>query len=315
MYTQFFGLKEDPFRLTPDPRFLHLAQPHSEALSGLLEGILMRRGIMLFTGPIGTGKTTLLHAALQILSEKHGSFKGLRSAFIVIPTLSANEFLEAILDEFEIPAAGKSKPARLQALHRMLLQTYRENSLAVLLVDEAHLLGPELLEELRLLSNIDTYGGKLLQIVLAGQPELLPALRRKEMAALQQRIGTRCSLRPLTLVETKAYIGERLHIAGLLDQTYFNSASIEVIHTLSRGVPRVINLICDGCLRLAARLGRKQITPAMVEDAARTLDLVMKDSSSEKDSATAAGPDSPAFQSAVDSLIHAMKQALRASQE
>jgi general secretion pathway protein A len=315
MYTKFFGLKEEPFRLTPDPRFLHLAQPHRDALTTLLESVLMRRGIMLFTGPIGTGKTTLLHAALRILSEKPGMHERLRSAFIVIPTLSSEEFLEALLDEFEVPSAGKSKPARLQALHHMLLQTHREDGLAVLLIDEAHLLTTELMEEIRLLSNVDTYGGKLLQIILCGQPELLTALRRKEMAALQQRIASRSSLRSLTQAETQAYIAERLRIAGLLDQTFFTASSAETIYYLSQGVPRVINLLCDGCLRLGARTERRHIRPEMVEEVAESLELNLKETATEAMLVPAPETQAEVLQSAVDVLIHAMKQARQKGQE
>lgn len=315
MYTKFFGLKEEPFRLTPDPRFLHLAQPHRDALTTLLESVLMRRGIMLFTGPVGTGKTTLLHAALRILSEKPGMHKRLRSAFIVIPTLSSDEFLEALLDEFEIPSVGKSKPARLQALHHMLLETHREDGIAALLIDEAHLLTPELLEEVRLLSNVDTYGGKLLQIILCGQPELLTALRRKEMAALQQRIASRSSLRSLTQAETSAYISERLHIAGLLDQTSFTPPAIETIFSISKGVPRVINLLCDGCLRLGARTERRHIRPEMAEEVAESLELNLKETGTEAMLVPSPGTQAEVLQSAVDVLIHAMKQARQKGQE
>jgi len=315
LYTKFYGLKEEPFLLTPDPRFLHLAQPHREALTSLLESVLMRRGIMLFTGPVGTGKTTLLHAALQILSEKPGMQKRLRSAFIVIPTLSGDEFLEAVLDEFEVPSAGKSKPARLQALHKMLLETNRADGLAVLLIDEAHLLTPALLEEVRLLSNVDTYGGKLLQIVLCGQPELIPALRRKEMVALQQRIASRSSLRPLTQPETAEYIVERLHIAGLENQTSFTARAIEVVYFLSRGVPRVINLLCDGSLRLGARTERRHIQPEMVEEVAVALELNAEEPPAEGIIIPGSDVEPEVLQSAVDVLIHAMKQARRSGRE
>jgi general secretion pathway protein A len=307
MYTKFFGLKEEPFRLTPDPRFLHLAEPHRDALTSLLEGVLIRRGIMVFTGPVGTGKTTVLHAALRILSDKPGMKDRLRSAFIIIPTLTGEEFLEAILDEFEIASAGKSKPARLQALHHMLLKTHREDGFAVLLIDEAHLLTPELLEEVRLLSNVDTYGGKLLQIILSGQPELLTALRRKEMAALHQRVACRSSLRALTQAETQAYIAERLHIAGLLSQTSFTAQAIEVIYYFSHGVPRVINLLCDGCLRLGARTDRKFIRPEMVEEVAEWLEIGTRETVSDSMLVPSTELQAEVLQSAVDVLIHAMK--------
>jgi general secretion pathway protein A len=315
MYTKFYGLKEEPFRLTPDPRFLHLAQPHRQALTALLESVLTRRGLMLFTGPVGTGKTTLLHAALRILSEKPGMHKRLRSAFIVIPTLTPDEFLEALLDEFEVPSEGKSKPARLQALHHMLLETHREDGIALLFIDEAHLLTPALLEEVRLLSNVDTYGGKLLQIILCGQPELFVALRRKEMAALQQRIACRSTLRPLTQSETSDYIAERLHIAGLLNQTSFTPPAIEMIFSLSKGVPRVINLICDGCLRLGARIDRRHIRPDMVEEVADSLEIIPKELTTELQPLQSDGLQEEVVRTAVDVLIHAMKQVRKNGQE
>jgi general secretion pathway protein A len=315
MYTEFYGLKEEPFRLTPDPRFLHLAQPHREALTSLLENVLMRRGITLFTGPVGTGKTTLLHAALRILSEKPGMHKRLRSAFIVIPTLTPDEFLEAVLDEFEVPSGGKSKPARLQALHHMLLETHREDGIAALLIDEAHLLTPALLEEVRLLSNVDTYDGKLLQIILCGQPELLTALRTKETVSLKQRIASRCSLRALTHTETQDYINERLHIAGQLDSTSFTPPSVEGIYFISKGVPRVINLICDGCLRLGARTGQKHIRPNMVEEVAESLELNLRETVSESMFVSSTAAQEEVLQSAVDVLIHAMKRGRRTGQE
>ncbi len=307
MYIKLFGLKEEPFRLTPDPRFLHLAEPHRDALTSLLESVLTHRGIMVFTGPVGTGKTTLLHAALRILSEKPGMKNRLRSAFIIIPTLTGEEFLEAILDEFEIPSVGRSKPARLQALLHMLLQTHREDGLAVLLIDEAHLLTPELLEEVRLLSNIDAYGGKLLQIILCGQPELLTALRRKEMAALYQRVACRSSLRALTLAETQGYIAERLHIAGLLNQTSFTVPAMEMIYHLSQGVPRVINLLCDGCLRLGARTQRTHVQPEMVEEVAESLELNLQETITDAMFLPSAETQAEVLQSAFNVIIHAMK--------
>jgi general secretion pathway protein A len=321
MYTAYYNLKEEAFRLTPDPRFLHLAEPHREALSVLLEGVLMRRGLMLFTGPVGTGKTTILHTALRILSEKSQVRGQIRSAFIVIPTLSRDEFLEAILDEFEVPSAGFSKPRRLQALHKMLLDTQRQNGVTVLLLDEAHLLSMDLLEEVRLLSNVDTYGGKLLQIILSGQPEIHPMLRRKEMAALQQRIASRCTLRPLSLVETRAYIAERLHAAGLRGPAPFTSPALEAVFGFSGGVPRVINLVCDGALSLGARTQRKHVEPDMVEEVAVSLGL-NGEGDSQNDLALQTQepvaddiPQPQALHSAVDVLIQAMKRARRAAQE
>jgi hypothetical protein len=169
MYTSFYNLREEPFRLTSDPKFFHLSEPHAAALAALIEAVMRRKGFVLMTGMIGTGKTTVVHTALQILWERATTSNPISSAFILNPTLSREEFLEMILTEFEITCTGTSKPARLSALQQMLLDTQRRGGTSLLFVDEAHLLSPELLEEIRLLSNADTYQEKLLQIVLCAQ--------------------------------------------------------------------------------------------------------------------------------------------------
>jgi general secretion pathway protein A len=268
LYTAFYQLKEEPFRLTPDPRFLHLADPHRTALKVLLQGVLQRKGFTVVAGPVGTGKTTLLHTALQILTEKSEGRGRLVSAFLVNPTLSPSELLEAVLDEYEINCTATSKPRRLAALHQMLFQTQQQGGTAVLLIDEAHLMTVELLEEIRLLGNTDTYQEKLLQIVLCGQPELFAVLQRPELQALQQRIASTCLLRPLSLPETRAYVAERLHAAGLRGSSPFTGTAVESIHKLSNGVPRLINLICDACLTAGFDLKRKQIDVLIVDQAA-----------------------------------------------
>ena len=268
MYTAFYQLKEEPFRLTPDPRFLHLADPHRTALKVLLQGVLQRKGFTIVAGPVGTGKTTLLHTALQILTEKSEGRGRLVSAFLVNPTLTPAELLEAVLDEYEINCTATSKPRRLAALHQMLFQTQQQGGTAVLLIDEAHLMTVELLEEIRLLGNTDTYHEKLLQIVLCGQPELFAVLQRPELQALQQRIAGTCLLRPLSLPETRAYIAERLHAAGLRGSSPFTGSAVEAIHKLSNGVPRLINLLSDACLMVGFELKRKQVDQLIVNQAA-----------------------------------------------
>lgn len=267
MYTAFYQLKEEPFRLTPDPRFLHLADPHRTALKVLLQGVLQRKGFTIVAGPVGTGKTTLLHTALQILTEKSEGRGRLVSAFLVNPTLAPSELLEAVLDEYEITCTATSKPRRLAALHQMLFQTQQQGGTAILLIDEAHLMSVELLEEIRLLGNTDTYQEKLLQIVLCGQPELFAVLQRPELQALQQRIASTCLLRPLSLPETRAYMAERLHAAGLRGSSPFTGTAVEVIHRLTTGVPRLINLLSDACLVVGFELKRKQIDQFLVEQA------------------------------------------------
>ncbi len=267
MYTAFYQLKEEPFRLTPDPRFLHLADPHRTALKVLLQGVLQRKGFTVVAGPVGTGKTTLLHTALQILTEKSEGRGRLVSAFLVNPTLAPAELLEAVLDEYEITCTATSKPRRLAALHQMLFQTQQQGGTAILLIDEAHLMSVELLEEIRLLGNTDTYQEKLLQIVLCGQPELFAVLQRPELQALQQRIASTCLLRPLSLPETRAYMAERMHAAGLRGSSPFTGTAVEVIHRLTGGVPRLINLLSDACLLCGFELKRKQIDQFLVEQA------------------------------------------------
>jgi general secretion pathway protein A len=276
MYTAYYQLKEEPFRLTPDPRFLHLADPHRTALKTLLQGVLQRKGFIVVAGPVGTGKTTLLHTALQILTEKSEGRGRLVSAFLVNPTLTPSELLEAVLDEYEIPTNATSKPRRLAALHQMLFQTQQQGGTAVLLIDEAHLMSVELLEEIRLLGNTDTYQEKLLQIVLCGQPELFAVLQRPELQALQQRIANTCLLRPLTLPEARAYVAERLHAAGLRGASPFTGTAVEKIHSLSGGVPRLINLLSDGCLTLGFEKKQKLIDHTIVDKAAEDVLSVLK---------------------------------------
>jgi general secretion pathway protein A len=274
MYTSFYNLREEPFRLTSDPRFFHLSEPHAAALATLVEAVMRRKGFVLMTGPIGTGKTTVVHTALQILTERAATNHPISSAFILNPTLSREEFLEMLLSEFEIPCTATSKPARLAALQRMLLETQRKGGTSLLLVDEAHLLTSELLEEIRLLSNADTYQEKLLQIVLCGQPELLDILRKPEMRALRQRVASSCLLRPLGLLEVRAYISERLHSAGFRGaNSPFPTQVLEEIVRLTEGVPRLVNLLCDACLTIGCKAHRPVIDMAIVEEAANELGL------------------------------------------
>jgi len=273
MYLEYYQLKDEPFRLTPDPRFVHFTEPHQAALTVLLEGILYRKGLIMITGPIGTGKTTLIHTALQMLTDVRKQKMLIRSALLFNPTLTRDEFLEMMLDDFEVSCPSVSKPRRLMALQEMLLETQRQKGTAVLFIDEAHLLSTELLEEIRLLGNADLHQEKLLQIVLSGQPELIPLMQRRELSALQQRIAGRAHLRPLTLSEIRAYIAERLHLAGLRGPSPFPSDTLETVLEYSTGVPRLINLVCDACLTLGYRTGRTVIQPSMVEEVAISLNL------------------------------------------
>lgn len=307
MYRNYYGLNDAPFRLTPDSRFFHFSEPHQNALRVLLEGIFYRKGLVMITGPIGTGKTTLVHTALQIFNDKK---MPVRSALLFNPTLTREEFLEMMLDEFEVKCSATSKPKQLMALQQMLLDTQRRGGTSVLFIDEAHLLSPELLEEIRLLGNADTHQEKLLQIVLSGQPELLTIMNRRELSALQQRIAARAILRPLNEPETQAYVAERLRTAGLQGANPFTASALPAVHESSGGVPRLINLICEECLSLGFRKQRKTIEPDIVEEAAAALGLVeeipvVEDTPVPTKSIPVAA--TPAPRSMVDILIDAMK--------
>ncbi len=316
MYSKFYQLREEPFRLTSDPRFFHLAKTHWAALTTLVQAVVRRRAFVVLTGPIGTGKTTILHRVLQILSEKSMGERPIASAFLLNPMLTREEFLEMILAEFEIPCTSTSKPARLTALRRMLLDTQRRGGTSVLLVDEAHLLSVELLEEIRLLSDADTYQEKLLQIVLSGQPELLTILHRPELRALQQRIVSTCMLQPLSLPELRIYVAERLHAAGLRGPNPFLGPALESVYRYSEGVPRLINLVCDACLTIGEKTKRPLIHPDVVDEAAAEHGLA--------DSPTAKPErilppqhtlEDAVSTSAVDIVIHGMRQARASARE
>lgn len=314
MYTTFYKLREEPFHLTSDPKFFHLAEPHSIAATTVVEAVIQRKGFVVMTGAVGTGKTTVLHAALRILNQESIGFP-VATAFVVNPVMSREEFLETILSEFETSSSGVTKPTRLAALHRMFLDMQVKGGTSVLLLDEAHLLSTELLEEIRLLSNDDTYQEKLLQVILCGQPELLPKLQRPELRALRQRISTSCSLRPLSFPEVRGYVAKRLYTAGLDASSYpFPTPALEKIFQHSGGVPRLINLICDSSLRIGCKLKHPLISGDIVEEAASELTLkqpICPSDPSEETSAAIIGTEvvnELATKSVVDLLITVMKQ-------
>jgi general secretion pathway protein A len=274
MYLAYYGLKVEPFRLTPDPNFLHLSEPHRTALTVVLEGILYRKGLVMITGPIGTGKTTIVHTALQMLTTVSRQKMPIRSALMFNPTLTREEFMEMMLEDFRISCTSTSKARRLAALHQMLIDMKAQGGTAVLFIDEAHLLSPELLEEIRLLGNADTHQEKLLQIVISGQPELTGLMSRAELSALRQRIAGRAHLRPLTFQELRVYLAERLHLAGLRDASPFTTETLEPLLHYSGGVPRVINLLSDGCLTLGFKRQIRIFRPELIEEVAVSLALI-----------------------------------------
>jgi len=309
MYISYYGLKAEPFRLTPDPQFLHLSETHQAALTVVMEGILYRKGLVMITGPIGTGKTTILNAALQMLTDASKDQMPIRSAFLFNPTLSRDEFLEMVLDDFKVVCSSASKSGRLMALYKMLIETQQRGGTAVLFIDEAHLLSSQLLEEIRLLGNADTHQAKMLQIVLCGQPELAHFMNRRELEALKQRIAAHAILRPLNSQEAHDYVAERFHLAGLKDESPFSPQTLDAILRYSQGVPRLINLICDGCLTQGFRTQRKTFPTDMVEEVAASLGLTQASESLEKKTGKEPTGSSDVLpEPLVDSMIETMKQ-------
>lgn len=238
MYKSFFGLKANPFNVNPDPRFLFVTQHTREALACLAYGVQNRKGFMLLTGEVGTGKTTLLNKLLEWLRTQRVS-----SAFLFNPRLEVMEFFEFMFADFGIPYRSKDKGQCLLNLNQWLLERYRAREAAVLIVDEAQNLSADMLEEIRLLTNLETSTEKLLQIVLSGQPELEQKLKLPELRQLRQRITLRSRTHALTLDETSAYIDQRLKIAGADGTAIFTHEATEIVFKYSKGIPRVINLL------------------------------------------------------------------------
>lgn len=276
MYLSYYRLREEPFRLTPDPKFLQLAEPHREALTKLVHGVAERRGLMVLSGPVGTGKTTVLNGVMSILSHRQPA-QPLPTALLVNPRLSRDELLEMLLFEFEVPCVSTSRPARLAALQKLLFTTFTKGGTCLLVVDEAHLLSHDLLEEIRLLMNTESYKEKLLQVVLCGQPELTHLLNDPQVVALRQRIAERAVLRALSQSEMRMYIRERLRIAGFEQPVPFTPSSFDKIYDCTGGVPRLINIVCDTCLLIGSQSDRTELGDDIVEEAATRHDLAMED--------------------------------------
>lgn len=242
MYCQFYGLKERPFNVTADPAFFFLSTKHKEALSHLLYGVTQRKGIIVITGEIGTGKTTLCRFFLNQLG------KDVKTAFILNPYFSDLKLLEAIIKDFGINAKDKSRFSLVWELNKFLISEAEDGNNVVLIIDEAQNLKPKSLEQIRLLSNLETEKDKLIQIILAGQPELNRKLSLYELRQLQQRIAVRYHIMPLTKEEVREYISHRLNIAGSINRIKFTDEALQMISDFSCGVPRLINIICDRAL-------------------------------------------------------------------
>lgn len=265
MYESFFGLKESPFNITPDPRFIYLSRQHLEALSTLLYGVESRRGFIEITGEIGAGKTTLCRTLLkEIQGRAH-------SAFIFNPKLSELELLQTIVEDFGIQAKGKRRKDIFDSLNHFLLEELEKGNNAILIIDEAQNLSPRALEQIRLLSNLETTREKLLQIILVGQPELRELLARPDLAQLRQRIAVRYHLQALSLEDTGKYILHRLDVAGTEEQL-FTPEAVEKIYERSEGVPRLINVLADRALLGAFAKGIRLVETTLVEEAQADLE-------------------------------------------
>jgi len=246
MYKDFFQLEQLPFNLTPDPSFLFLLPRHREALAGLTYSILERKGFIVLTGDAGTGKTTLIHSVLSRLPADR-----IESSIVLNPTLTGSEFLEGVLLDFDIPLVPQSKTQRLWQLQEFLARTHDENRIAILVIDEAHNLSLEVLEEIRLLGNFESHSGKYLQILLSGQSELDHLLNRHELRQLKQRVAMNLYIDRLTPVEIDGYISFRWTKAGGRNASPFSRDAVADIVQWSQGIPRLINSLCDGALLMA----------------------------------------------------------------
>ena len=260
MYTSFYGLKEKPFEITPDPNFLFMSPGHREALAHLTYAVRERVGFTVMTGEVGTGKTTLVHS---LLSQLNGNT---RAAYLFNPNLDTIDFLDYICEDLGMKGERRSKGRYIAELYQLLLDYYAQGINVLLIVDEAQRLQPELLEEIRLLTNLETPKGKLLQVILVGQPELNETLDRHEFRQLKQRISLRYHLKALTREESDEYIRNRLRKAGLTDPQVFSPRALDLIYEYSRGLPRLINIVCNNALISGYATDRKIIDRDTVKE-------------------------------------------------
>ena len=268
MYKDFFDLRANPFNVNPDPRYLFLTRHTEEALACLTYGIQSRKGFVLLTGEVGTGKTTLINKLLEWLRAQQ-----VPTAFVFNSRMNVPQFLDYMMADFGIPCETRSKSQILMRLYNWLLERYRAGETAVLIVDEAQNLADEVLEEIRMLTNLETFTEKLLQIVLVGQTELEQKLKQPHLRQLRQRLTLRAKTHALAAEETKAYIQQRLRIAGSNGQPIFDGDAFTAIHRYSNGIPRVVNLICEHCLVSAFVDQQKTVGPTIVDAVARDFDL------------------------------------------
>jgi general secretion pathway protein A len=269
MYQRFYGLRELPFELTPNPRYLYLTTGHREALSNLQYGLSSAKAVTVLIGEAGTGKTTLLRAALE-----SDTCRNVRCVYLNNPALSRSEFVEILARRFDLSHhAGESKAAMLGELEQALREYRARGEITALVIDEAQTLTSELLEEVRLLANIETATEKLLPLVLAGQPELGDRLEDPSLRQLKQRVALRCDVTPFTLPETAAYISSRIRTAGGEAARLFTREAVTLIHECSRGIPRTISVMSDNALVTGFALNRQPVDREMVLEVARDFAL------------------------------------------
>lgn len=266
MYLKFYRLRDLPFSLTPDPRFLYFTASHREVMANLQYGIEQGKGLIVVTGEVGTGKTTLIRAILE------GLDRSVLASYVFNPGLRVNEFYDQLAADFRLGEAG-SRAELLRELGRRLAARHGKGLRTVLIVDEAQGLPRDLLEEIRLLLNFETHTEKQLQVVLVGQPELRRVLNSPDLRQLKQRISLRSEVRPLKADEVPSYIESRLTVAGAERLDIFEPEAVELIYRLSEGIPRIINNICDNALLTGYALDSERVTTAIVTDVAETLDL------------------------------------------
>ena len=267
MYLQFYGLRDIPFSLTPDPRFLYFTASHREVMANLHYGIQHGKGLIVATGEVGTGKTTVLRSMISRLD------RSVLSSYIFNPGLTVAELYQHVAADFGLGTFA-SKSEIVMKLGRLLMMRHARGLRTVLIVDEAQGLGRELLEEVRLLLNFETYTEKQLQIVLVGQPELRAMLNSPEMRQLKQRISLRCEIKPLKADEAASYIRARLKVAGATQLELFTPDAVAAIYRASEGIPRLVNNICDNALLTGYATGARRITAEIILDVADSLDLL-----------------------------------------
>ena len=270
MYKQFFGLTRNPFEISPDPFFYHPTPRHNEALANLHYGVGRRKGFIVITGEVGTGKTLLVRCLLSELRKSSIAF-----GYVFNPLLPVVEFFQYIMADLGLPYSGRTKAEMLLDLNRFLIQRHARGLITALVVDEAQALRHELLEEIRLLTNLETSQQKLLQIVLMGQPELEIVLDSPELRQLKQRVSLRCQLLPLDEAQTHAYVLSRLERAGATpDPPVFSEEALGKVYEYSRGIPRIINNLCENSMVNAFSLEQRPVTADMVTDVATDFRLI-----------------------------------------